>query len=249
MAKASGVLKIEGTVDDLTFYKQNGKNFVRRKGGVSKDRILNDPNFVRTRENGVEFGHSANSGKLLRGAVGSFVFKAKDSRLSSRLMQKMAVVKNLDTVSARGSRNVATGIITPQGKMVLKGFDFNINAELNGVLFSPVIVTSATGVVKINNLIPAEQLHFPQGATHFSLQSAFLKLDFATGISDIKFSNVVNLPINATSASATLTPTAVPVGTGISFYLLLISFYQLINGVQYSLKNEEYNVLNILEVV
>ena len=249
MAKASGVLKIEGTVDDLTFYKQNGKNFVRRKGGVSKERILNDPNFVRTRENGAEFGHSANSGKLLRGAVGSFVFKAKDSKLSSRLMQKMSVVKNFDTVSARGSRNVATGIGTPQGKLVLKGFDFNINAELNSVLFAPVVVTTATGVIKINNLIPAEQMQFPQGATHFSLQGAFLKLDFATGVSDIKFSNVVNLPINFISATSTLTPTAVPVGTGVSFYLLLISFYQLINGVQYGLKNEEYNVLNVLEVV
>lgn len=29
----------------------------------------------------------------------------------------------------------------------------------------------------------------------------------------------------------------------------MISFYQEVNSVQYSLKNEEYNVLNILEVV
>lgn len=249
MAKASGILKIEGTVEDLNFYKKDGGFFVRKKGGVSRERILKDPNFVRTRENGVEFGHSANSGKLLRGAVGSFVFKAKDSKLSSRLMQKMSVVKNLDAVSARGSRNVATGIATPQGKLVLKGFDFNINAELNGVLFAPIVVTTATGVIKINNLIPAEQMQFPQGATHFSFQGAFLKLDFATGVSDIKFSNVVNLPINSVSATSTLTPTVVPTGTGVLFYLLLVSFYQVINGIQYGLKNEEFNVLNILEVV
>jgi len=249
MAKASGVLKIEGTVDDLNFYKQEGSFFVRKKGGVSKERIMNDPSFVRTRENGVEFGHSANSGKLLRGAVGSFVFKAKGSKLSSRLMRKMSEVKNLDTTSARGSRTVATGIATAEGKLALKGFDFNNKSELNGVLFAPIAVTTATGVIKINNLVPAEQMQFPQGATHFSFQGAFLKLDFATGVSDIKFSNVVNLPINLVSATSTLTPTAVPAGTGVSFYLLLISFYQQINGVQYSLKSEEFNVLNILEVV
>ena len=28
MAKAAGIIKIEGTVEDLTFYKQNGKNFI-----------------------------------------------------------------------------------------------------------------------------------------------------------------------------------------------------------------------------
>ena len=39
MAKANGIIKIEGTVEDLTFYRQDGKNFVRRKGGISKERI------------------------------------------------------------------------------------------------------------------------------------------------------------------------------------------------------------------
>ena len=62
MAKVNGLLKIEGTVEDLTFYKKDGKNYVRRKGGVSKERILTDPNFVRTRENGAEFSHLCGRG-------------------------------------------------------------------------------------------------------------------------------------------------------------------------------------------
>ncbi len=81
MAQSTGILKIEGTIEDLTFYKKDGKNYVRRKGGVSKERIANDPNFVRTRENGSEFGHSASAGKMLRLAASSMVFKAKDSQL------------------------------------------------------------------------------------------------------------------------------------------------------------------------
>ncbi len=48
MAKVNSIIKIEGTVEDLTFYKKDGVNFVRRKGGVSKERIGNDPNFIRT---------------------------------------------------------------------------------------------------------------------------------------------------------------------------------------------------------
>jgi len=249
MAKSNGILNIEGTVENLTFFKKDGKSFVRKKGGISKERILNDPNFVRTRENISEFTHSANSGKLLRTAIGSMVFKAKDSKLSSRLMQAMSNVKNSDKTSTRGQRNVATGIASPEGKAYLKGFDFNNDAPLKGVLFAPFELDTSNGKVAFTDLLPAEQLQFPKGATHFSLQSAVLVLDFETQLSETSHSSAFNLPINLVSSSPVLIPGSIPAGSGQKFFLLLISFYQEINGIQYSLKNEDYNVLNILEVV
>ncbi len=248
MAKASGIIKIEGTVEDLTFYKKDGKNFVRRKGGVPKERIENDPNYVRTRENNSEFGHSGTAGKVLRMAMGSLVFKAKDGKLSSRMLQVMSRIKNLDTTSARGFRQVSVGLSTPEGKQLLKGFDFNINAPLNGVLFAPYDLNTTTGVIEITDFIAAEQLQFPQGSTHISFQSAVLAIDFDTEVSELAYSNIVNLPINLTPTTVTLTPTSVPTGTGLQLFLLMISFYQEVNGVQYSLKNEGYNVLNVVEV-
>ena len=135
MAKTSGVIKIEGTVEDLTFYQKNGKNFVRKKGGISKERIASEPNFVRTRENNNEFSHSGKSGKVLKLALGSLIFKAKDSNLSSRLLQLMSRIKNLDGVSTRGNRQVSVGLGTAAGKLLLKGFDFNANAPLKSVFF------------------------------------------------------------------------------------------------------------------
>jgi len=249
MAKASGIIKIEGTVEDLTFYKKDGKNFVRKKGGIAKERIANDPNFVRTRENNTEFAHSGSSGKTLRMAMGTLVFKAKDSKLSSRLLQTMSRIKNMDSSSARGERKVAIGITTPEGKMQLKDFDFNANAPLKGVFFAPYALNTATGEITITNFIPLEHLHYPQGATHISLQSAVVHLDFATTESEIAYSPIVNLPINLTMATQTLLPSSVPTGGGVQLFLFMISFYQEVNTVQYSLKNEEYNVLNILEVV
>ncbi|HSD15586.1 MAG TPA: hypothetical protein VLB74_13120 [Flavobacterium sp.] len=249
MAKTSGIIKIEGTLEELTFYKKNGKNFVRKKGGVSGDRIASDPSFVRTRENNTEFGHSGSSGKVLRGALGSLVFKAKDSQLSSRLLGVMSRVKNMDTVSPRGKRNVSIGITTPEGKQALRGFDFNANAALNSVLFAPYDLDTASGEITVNNFIPAEQVQFPQGATHVSFMGALLALDFATEASEVAYSNVVTIPLNLTPTNIVLTPSSLVAGTGQQFFLLLISFYQEVNGVQYSLKNEEFNVLNILEVV
>lgn len=249
MAKANGILKIEGTVEDLTFYKKDGKSFVRKKGGVSKERIENDPNYVRTRENNSEFGHSGSAGKVLRMAMGSLVFKAKDNKLASRMLQVMSRIKNLDTVSARGKRQVAVGIGTAEGKLYLKGFDFNIHAPLNGVLFAPFELDTATGVVSIADFTPAEQLQFPQGSTHVSFQSAVLAIDFETEVSELAYSPVVNLPINLTVTPITLTPSSVPSGSGNQLFMLMVSFYQEVNGVQYSLKNEGFNVLNVLEVI
>lgn len=249
MAKSSGIIKIEGTVEDLTFYKRDGINYVRKKGGVSKDRISNDPNFIRTRENNTEFGHSGTSGKVLRKALGSLVFKAKDSKLTSRLLGVMSNVKNMDTVSPRGKRSVSIGLLTPEGKQALRGFDFNANAALNGVLFAPYGLDTTTGAVTLTNFIPAEQVLFPQGATHVSFQCAVMVLDFETEASEVAYSSIINRPLNLTPTNLTLTPASVPTGNGQQFFLLMVSFYQEINGVQYSLKNEEYNVLNILEVV
>lgn len=247
MAKSSGIIKIEGTVEDLTFYKKDGKNFVRRKGGIPRERIENDPNFVRTRENNAEFGHSGYAGKLLRMAMGSLVFKAKDNRLAGRMLQTMSRIKNLDATSARGKRSVAVGLATPEGKQLLQGFDFNINAPLNGVLFAPFTTDLVHGTIEITDLLPAEQLQFPQGATHVSFQSAMLAIDFETEVSEIAYSNIENLSINLTPISLTLSTTSVPTGT-VQLLLLMISFYQEVNGVQYSLKNEDYNVLNVVEV-
>jgi hypothetical protein len=51
MAKSKGLLKIEGTLDGMTFYKSQDGYLVRTKGGVFAKRIANDAAFARTREN------------------------------------------------------------------------------------------------------------------------------------------------------------------------------------------------------
>lgn len=66
MAKQNGFLKVEGTLGDISFYKSKDRFLIRAKGGVSKERIMSDPAFKRTRENGTEFGMVAAANKLLR---------------------------------------------------------------------------------------------------------------------------------------------------------------------------------------
>jgi hypothetical protein len=248
MAKLGGILKIEGTLDNMTFYKTQDGHLVRTKGGVSKERIQNDPAFARTRENGSEFGASASAGKLLRSSVRNLLMRAKDSRVASRLTQSMTKVKNLDTTSARGERKVSIGLATPEGKEILKGFNFNNRAIIGSVLFAPYTIDPATGEITLTDLNPINDISYPSGATHVSLTSAYAKVDFDTGENSIEISPAVNLPIENTTATQSLVPPAVPSGTGNDVMLILIEFFQEVNGNQYSLNNGAFNVLSIVEV-
>src|SRR5690554_1302366 len=135
MARQASFLKIEGTIQDLSFYKgSDGAYYVRTKGGVSKKRINNDPAFKRTRENGQEFGEVARAGKLFRRALSDLVYNVKDRSITYRMMRVLAHVKNKDTVSDRGLRTVHLGLQTPEGKVLLNRFDFNQKAPLDQVL-------------------------------------------------------------------------------------------------------------------
>jgi len=248
MARQNGILKIKGTIGGMTFYKSQDGDLVREKGGVDASRIANDPAFVRTRENGEEFGSAGTAGKLLRDALRPLMLNAADGRVTSRITQVMTDLLKLDTTSVRGKRTPAVGLAGAPGKALLKGFNFNISSILGSVLYKPFTVNTTTGVIVITGLVPLNDIAYPSGATHMAITGGFGNINFTTNAVDVKLSNVVNLAINGTATTVTLTPTAVPAGTGIKVLLIKIEFFQLMNGVQYPLKNGSYNALAIVEV-
>ena len=249
MAKQKGIIKIQGTIGDVTFYKSQDGHLAREKGGVSAEKIATDPAFQRTRENGREFGNAGASGKVLRDAVRSMMLSASDNRVTSRLTKLMTDIIKLDITSARGSRNVGVAITTNSAKAMLKGFNFNNRAILGSILFKPFALNAATGEITIGNFVPINDVIAPPGANFLTIKGAFANVNFADGTSAIEFSNLANLPIDGIASSVVLTPPAVPAGTGTSIYLLQFEFFQQVNGVQYSLKNGAYNALEIIEVL
>ena len=249
MARQSGLIKIKGTLDNVSFYKTKDGDLARMKTSVDGKRIANDPAFVRTRENNSEFGSSAKAGKLTRDNLRPISMNATDGRVVARMTKIMTEIKNLDTTSARGARNVGVAMATAQAKALLKGFEFNNDAMLSSMLFKPWAINTSTGVISITGLVPTLDIIFPEGATHVSFSGAYANINYATGIADVKLTNVQNLPISATSTTITLTPTAVPTGTGAKLFLLKIEFFQMVNSVQYSLKNGAYNALKIIDVI
>ena len=234
---------------DITFYKSKDGNMAKEKSGIDGSRIANDPKFARTRENGMEFGEAGRSGKVLRDSLRSLMMNASDSRVTSRVTQVMSAILKHDSTSARGQRTVAKGLTTPEGLALLKGIDFNISSSLRSVLFKNYMVDTTSGVITIENLVPLNDVVFPAGATHMSIQGGFAVVDFELGTGTLRETNIVELGLVAQQTNVTLTPVAVPTSPGVRVFVLRIEFFQNVNGQNYGLKNGLYNALSILEVV
>ena len=109
MDRQKGIIKLKGTIGDISFYKTQDGYLAREKGGIEGSRMANDPAFVRTRENGVEFGRAGAAGKVLRNALRMLLQNSADGRVTSRITQSMVKVVKADAASDRGLRNVLDG--------------------------------------------------------------------------------------------------------------------------------------------
>ena len=250
MAKLKSLLKIEGTLDGMTFYKKaDGQYYVRTKGGIQKERIQNDAAFERTRENNQEFGEVAKSGKLLRRALVEALVDVKDRTKNTRLSSVLFKVKNADNTSSRGQRKVSIGLEQAEGKEALNGFDFNKNAPLDAVLVHEYNLDTVTKQVTITGFVPNTGLTIPQGATHTKISAINAIVDFETGDKSIAISNRETLLITNSSSDITLSFTNPTTGNGIELFLLKVEFLQELNSVLYPLKNGTYNALKLIKVV
>ena len=248
MARLKGIIKLQGTLDDLTFYKTKDGNLVKTKSSISKDRIATDPAFIRTRENGSEFGSAASAGKLLRVAVKNLL-ATSNSHLTSRVTKLMMLLRTADLISARGDRNVYTAIGTAGGQDLIKGFNFNPNAPLASVFLRNFTLDKLTGTVSFLDINPSSDFVSPKGANYVTIKTAWAKLDFKKKIFDISYSDpfemaLLNVP---SQGPMEIVIANKPITTGISLYFMCVEFIQEVNGIQYSLKNGAYNACAILD--
>jgi hypothetical protein len=249
MAKQIGILPIQGSMNNMTFYKTADGVLVKTQSKVSRDKIMSGENFELTRQNMSEFSRAAQSGKVLRACFHDVIGKAKDSRVAGRLTGRFLKVVKTDPTSARGLRTVGLG-----EQMLLKGFEFNNHSTFSTIFKAPFVyaIDRATGklTVDIDKFVSGEMIQKPLGCTHFNIICAGAEIDFESGetkkasfITEHEvFSNVNNAgPYNI---SLDLTPNSPD-----SLLLCLgVQFYQQVNGGFYPMKNGSYNAVKILDV-
>lgn len=254
MARNKSFVKLEGTLDNLTFYLKDGENLVKTKSSVSKNRIMTDSAYRRTRENMREFGGAARVGKAFRTAFSGIVKTMGDTYMGSRMN---GLMKRINSYGAgvRGERDFE---IVTYGEM-LRGFEFNKTSPLDAQFFAasalPTINASRDEVSWIVPDFNTDSfIRKPDGATHFRLVLAagyvsdyeystalagYEPVDeYVNGMGGIIYSGdipltgmvggVTTLSLDLSSIGVIPATVAMFVGTG-------IIFYQEINGDLYEL--------------
>ncbi len=248
MAKQAGIIKLKGTIDDISFYRTADGHMARAKGGISRQRILNDPAFQRTRENGSEFGTAGKGGKLIRNALRSLMQHAKDRLVVGRLTKVLLSIIKTDATNERGLRTIENGTMD-----LLMGFNFNSAAPLGTTLYAAfdALFDRVTGeaTIDLEAYSPMVRIAAPAGTTHYRIALGAVELDFpnmqfgfSTSDSGIQTYDPVEVP------ASTLTVTLTPASTLPVVQVVGIEFFQLVNGEYYPLKNGANNALAIVGV-
>ncbi|PRZ21269.1 hypothetical protein [Flavobacterium granuli] len=248
MARQKGIIKLKGTIGDITFYKTQEGHLAREKGGIDASRIASDPAFQRTRENCAEFGRAGKAGKTLRTALRTLLLNSADSRMVGRLTQAMVKVIQADMVNERGLRNVIDGEAE-----LLAGFDFNARGKLGTSLFAPFVGTidRATGeiAVDLDSFLPGNMIAAPSGTTHFKIISAGAEINFEAETFVVASSETAILPWDMTPTAAINQTNLVSANSVSPLFLALgVEYFQEVNGKMYPLKNGAYNPLALVQV-
>ncbi|HEX8429299.1 hypothetical protein [Hymenobacter sp.] len=244
MAQQSGILGIRGTVGGLVFAKDGS---IRQKPASNKASFNSSASMARTRENASEFAEAASSGKLLRDALRATIQTASDSKMVSRLTQKMREIIGFDEDNDRGGRMVLKDNIAG-----LLGFNFNVGAGISQSLFFGYAVSHANADVTLNisGINPQTDITAPQGATHYEVVFGAAALNFEA---KTYTSGAVAAPLGVqalagpvvAAQAVTATLSAAPTVEETVIAVLGINFYQQLNGKYYPLNNNGSNPLAI----
>ncbi|MEP6734576.1 MAG: hypothetical protein ABJA70_03595 [Chryseolinea sp.] len=247
MAFQKGLINLEGRIDNLTFFQTKYGTVVRKKSGISGDRLKKDPVFVRARENMSEFGRSGKATKLIRAAFKTQIQNFGDDRFTQRLVQTIMRIIKSDNVNGRGERNFVNGDVSQMLTM-----QFNMQAALQQSLLAPFTssIDRQTGrlIVEVPGFVPADKVSKSTGATHFRLIATAAELDFAAEMrvshEDVTHDLVIGSQVETVKLMCQL-----PESSSKTLLLTLgIQFGQVSNGTFYPHKDKGHNAMAFIQI-
>lgn len=178
MARQRGVFKVSGRLDDFAFsHGPEGLN-VGMSRFISRDRILNDDAFKRTRENMIAFGGMATMTKAIRNPLAIMLKGFTDRTTNPRLGKEI----RKGFKAGPGARNRQDFLVVSNGQF-LKDFEINGISKFSSTMIAPhtVTVNAARNQADLNvPVFNPDNLSSPNGATHFVLYlAAFALSDYA----------------------------------------------------------------------
>ncbi len=181
MARVTGNIKLEGTIDNITFYRMEGRYLARRKAGVTGKEFRNSPAFRRSRVSSDAFGRASKGARIFRRAFSSLPDIFPAPRLNSRLTGVM-IKAFLDGSKDRNKDQA----VCAKNLRVMEGFEFNPKTLFGEFFQAPyeVVIDRETGQARVSipGFVPSEYLVNAGNATHFRFHTAFAAIDFKTGL-------------------------------------------------------------------
>jgi hypothetical protein len=253
MARQKGVFRVKGRLGGVSFYQAGGSDLARESGGPTREQLLNDPAFARTRENMSEFGASALVAKALRQGLAGTGKSFRDRTYVARVVRIMKAINSRGT-GTRGQRAFSIAANSD----LLVGFELNGSNVLAGVFNAPYTLAANVARNQATLTVPdfntSAYVSAPPGATHFRLVCA------AASLSNYSYNSITGQyePANAVqnSLGTVMSSAQIPIGAMVGAATVLnpqlpgaptlvatvalvvcigIEFYQQLNGQFYLL--------------
>ncbi|MDQ3190587.1 MAG: hypothetical protein M3Q58_03255 [Bacteroidota bacterium] len=177
--------KTKGSVDGKTYFTRNGKQFVKNKSNLDKNRVMTDPAFENSRKSMSEFGACSLAASKLRTSLMPLPKDYGEARTWNRL------VKTIQEMMLESKiKNKKGSISFSRYGYFFEEFNFNNNSKFDQVFLASHEVeyneTKAQVLTKIAAFDPAKFINYPKGATHYRLLTAYCIM------SDYKFNKKNN---------------------------------------------------------
>jgi hypothetical protein len=248
MAKVTGLLKLRGTIDDLTFRKTEEGIIAGMKPGPTRERVLTHANFRRTRRNAAEFRLAIQDARLLRHALGAALNGKTGSSLNGRMNGVFCKAARQDRASDRGCRRAWKGATD-----MLKGFNFNKQLSLEQAMPVPLLheleVERGACRVKVPAFMARKRKGFPATATHFRIVSGVAMVDFVHEHyrQDVQWGAL--LPLSKKTPADSCFEHRLEPGTGkVMVQVLGMQFYKLVDGKEVLVKGSAVRILEVVRV-
>ncbi|MBK8624092.1 MAG: hypothetical protein IPN86_00510 [Saprospiraceae bacterium] len=249
MAKQDGLIKLTGSIGDVSFYKSNEEYLARKKGGADKKTIETSPKFVLVRKNNTEFGMVSTLGRLIRQALRQSRDVIINPDVVNRLNKVLYKIREYDHENEWGSRTAGAGLKIEQGKKELKGFRFNAHCGISNVIHRALVFNKQNNQLQIGEIVPNDVITQLVGATQVVLKVVAINIDMGQRTSVAHTSNEVVLKLNEPQTDVTLTFMPLEPNPGnIHIYVMSLRYYQEINGETYLLNNVTHQVAEIFDV-
>jgi hypothetical protein len=168
MAIQTGAIKYRGSFKSIRNYMNlhDPNTYAEEKGGANRDLIMNNPAFVRTRENMNESNGCGIAVKAIRSGLLNLLPEQTDKLFTARLMATVKEINCRDYEGIHGTRAICFSSNQPY----LAGVVFNVLEDASEMLesqftcFHPIPRIEATLSLTAFDI---KKILVPKGATHF----------------------------------------------------------------------------------